>query len=416
METKVFTKKINYIVTGSILVIAILIAVITGIQFAKFRNYETKFVIREDAGITIEKFSKYSPKLKGTIGDSEIYVIDSGVEGPSMMIIGGTHPNEPSGQLTSTLFLENVKVQKGKLYVITEANKSAYSHSQPQEGSSMYYHITTEYGMRTFKFGTRASNFVDQWPNPDVYSHNPSGQKLSSNDVRNLNRSYPGNPNGNFTEKVAWAITNCIIQNDITLTVDLHEASPEYLTINAIIGYPGKDTGLNNNSYSIACDVAVKMSINDVDITPEISPESLHGLSHRELGTFTDTLVFLCETSNASQGKLRGAFTEDLIVTGEDKFYDKAEELGVLYAPPVHINERVARHTFSILSIIESYNDKITSYTKSLDKATDAGNYEEVYGKIPAEWKKYLQLGKLEISNMPNYNEIMENGVGKYLL
>lgn len=407
MEKKNFlTKKMNYIITGSIIAIAILIAVITGIEFTKFRNYETKFVVRDEVVTSIEKFSKYSPNLKGTIGDSNIYIIDSGVPGPSMLIIGGTHPNEPSGQLTATVFLENVTVQKGKLFIITEANKSAYSHSQPQEGSSMYYHITTEYGIRTFKFGTRASNYVDQWPNPDVYSHNPSGQTLSSNDVRNLNRSYPGDPNGNFTEKIAWAITNCIIQNDITMTVDLHEASPEYLTINAIIGYPGKDTEFNNDSYSLACDVSVKMSLKDVDITPEVSPESLHGLSHRELGTYTDTLVFLCETSNASQGKLRGAFTEDLIITGEDKFYDKAEELGVLYASPVHINERVGRHVCSISTIVEAFNSKIDSYTKLQSQGK----------QVPEEWQKYLELGKLEISNIPSYDELLENGVGKYLL
>lgn len=401
----VLNKKMNYIVTGAILVVAIVIAVISGIQFSKFRHYETKFVVREDVVTRIEKFSKYSPKLKGTEGDSNIYVIDSGVPGPSILIIGGTHPNEPSGQLAATIFLENVTVQKGTVYVITEANKSAYSHSQPQEGSSMYYHITTEYGIRTFKFGTRASNFVDQWPNPDVYSHNPSGQKLSSNDVRNLNRSYPGDPNGNFTEKVAWAITNCIKQNNITMTVDLHEASPEYLTINAIIGYPGKEnkeTGLVNNSYDIACDVSLKMSFKDVDISAEVSPAALHGLTHRELGTYTDTLVFLCETSNASQGKLRGAFTEDLIVTGEDKFYDKAEELGLLYAAPVHINERVARHVCSISTIIESYNFYVNQYT------SNPNSYNTRYCDTA--------LGMLEISNIPTYDELIQNGVGKYLL
>lgn len=394
----VMTKKLNYIITGGILLVALIITIITGITFSKFRNYETKFVVRENVVTRIEKFSKYSPKLKGTEGDSNIYVIEGAEPGPSILIIGGTHPNEPSGQLTATLFLENIEVQKGTVYIITEANKSAFTHSQPQEGSTMYYHIETENGIRTFKFGTRASNFVDQWPNPDVYSHNPSGQKLSSNDVRNLNRSYPGDPNGNFTEKVAWAITNCIKQNKITMTVDLHEASPEYLTINAIIGYPGKTEGFNNNSLILASNSKILMELQGMDdISVEVSPANLHGLTHRELGTYTDTFVFLCETSNASQGKFRGAFTEDLIITGEDKFYDKAEELGLLYAAPVHINERVARHACAILSIIGSYNAAF--------QRGDFNDRPELTG-----------LGELKISKIPSYTEIMENGVGKYLL
>ncbi len=410
----IVNKKQNYIITAVILVVALIITIISGIQFSKFRSYQTKFVVRENIITRVEKFSKYSPKLKGTIGDSNIYVIEGTDERkidepwPSILVIGGTHPNEPSGQLAATLFLENVVVKRGTVFIITEANRSAYSHSQPLEGTSMYYYITTEYGIRTFKFGTRATNFVDQWPNPDVYSHDPSGQKLSSNDVRNLNRSYPGSPNGTYTEKIAWAITNCIIQNKITMTVDLHEASPEYLTINAIIGYPGKtdSANFNNDSYSLAGDVAFNMG-NTVDISAEVSPVNLHGISHRELGTYTDTFIFLCETANASQGKLRGAFTDDIIITGKDKFYDRAEKLGLLYAPPVHINERVGRHILAVKTIIESFNAiwaNRADYT-GYGINTSLTNMEEP-----------VKLGTLEISNIPTYEAIMEFGVGKYLL
>ncbi len=374
------TKKTNILISSLLLLMTVILTVISGYDFRKFANYETEFVVREEIVTRIEKFSKYSPKLKNTIGDSNIYVIEGEEPGPSVLIIGGTHPNEPSSQLTATLLLENITVTKGTVYIITEANKSAFTHSQPQEASSMFYHIETANGLRTFKFGSRATNNTEQWPNPDIYVHRTSGQKLSNIDTRNLNRAYPGCEDGTYTEKVAYAITQCIIQNKIDVTIDLHEASPEYLTINAIVAH--------QRATSVAAKAAFKMDMEGVLISVEVSPTNLHGLSHRELGDFTDTLAFLCETSNASQGKIRGKFIEDLILSGNDKFYQKAEKLGVLYAAPVHINERVARHSLSILSILEAYND--------------------IYGNG--------ELGKFIVNNIPEYEDIMSNGIGYYLL
>ena len=376
----VLTKKLNIIISTTFILIAVALTLVSGKDFYDFARYEQKFYVGSNV-TRIEKFSDYSPKLKGTVGDADIFVLEGTNPGPSVLIIGGTHPNEPSSQLTSVLFLENLQVDAGTVYIITEANRSAFTHSHPQEGAPMFYSIDTPFGERVFKFGSRATNTSQQWPTPDIYVHRTSGQKLSALDTRNLNRAYPGVKNGNFTERVAYAITQLIIENDITITIDLHEASPEYLTNNAIVAH--------NRSINIASNAFLKMELQDVDIKVEISPANLHGLSHRELGDFTNTLVFLCETSNASQGKLRGRFTNDLIITGEDKYYKKAEELGLLYAPPVHIDERVARHTLTIVELINAYND--------------------IYNKdnLPGE--------SLLISGIPSYQDILNNGVGNYL-
>ncbi len=398
------TKKFSIILTSVILAIALGITVWSGIHFHKFSTYETEFVFDETAeGHSIEKFSKYSPKLEGTVGDSNIYIIDSGVAGPSILIMGGTHPNEPSGQLTATLILENIQVTKGKVFIITEANKSAYTHSNPLEASSEYYSITNKDGKeRIFKFGSRATNTNEQWPNPDVYVHATSGQKLSSADTRNLNRAYPGSENGTYSERIAYAITQCIIQNNITITIDLHEASPEYMTINAIIcnsRYMADST--TTVAMKIAAEVEINMELNDVSIKSEKSPSDLHGLTHRELGTYTDSLVFLCETSNASQGKIRGAFTSDLITSGKDKFYEKLVERDkkngtkVICGEPCDISVRVARHAYAIMEIISMYNEL----------------YDD-YDSIPQATK---DLGKLEVNGIPSYDEIVENGIGYYL-
>ena len=401
------TKKFNIILTAAILLVALGIAVWSGIHFKSFVNYETKFVFDETLpGHSIEKFSKYSPKLEGTVGDSNIYIIDSGVPGPSILIIGGTHPNEPAGQIAATILLENIEVTQGKVFIITEANRSAYTHSNPLEASSEYYTIKNQNGEdRVFKFGSRATNTNDQWPNPDVYVHATSGQKLSSTDTRNLNRAYPGSENGTYTERVAYAITECIKQNNITITIDLHEASPEYLTINAIICnsvYMADES--TTAAKKIATRAQLKMEDNDVLIKVEDSPANLHGLTHRELGTYTNSLVFLCETSNASQGKIRGAFTSDLITSGNDKFYNRLVERdnsdndptnNVIYAAPCDISIRVARHIYAIMEIINGYN--------------------KLYNSIEGLPQDVKDLGKLEVSGVPSYDDVVDNGVGHYL-
>lgn len=387
---KIEKNKRNLIITSAILAGASALGIVAGVQFKQFSDYETYFYVRDN--VKIEKFSDYSPNLKNTAGDAEIYKIEGEKPGPSVLILGGTHPNEPSGQLTATLFLENVEVEAGTVYVITETNKSAYTHSHPLEATAFYYDIKTKNGSRTFKFGSRATNTNQQWPNPDVYT-TQSGQKLSSNDTRNLNRSYPGKKNGTYTEQVAYAVTELIRQNDIAVTIDLHEASPEYITINAIV--------YHQDAAAIASSAKMNVEFNDVQISAEESPLNLHGLTHRELGDYTDTLAFLCETSNAAQGKIRGAFTEDLITTGEDKFYDKADQLGIIYAAPVSITERVARHTLTIVEILNAYNEEYF--------------YGE-YGSLGTFLDgKRLNEGTFAISNIPDYYEIMEKGVGYYL-
>lgn len=399
------TKKFNIILTSVILGVALIITIITGITFKSFSDYQTYFYIRNE--VEIEHLSKYIPSIEGTVGDTEIYIL-KGEEVtpetdirkcPSVLVLGGTHPNEPSGQLTATLLLENIKVSGNTVvFIITETNKSAYTHSHPQEATSLYYTLKTQSGKeRTFKFGSRATNTNQQWPNPDIYTHiDPNTgaiQQLSTNDTRNLNRAYPGNKNGTYTEKIAYGIVELIKQNDIKVTIDLHEASPEYQTINTIIHHPKAGSVASNakTTYLESVD-----GLEDFTITIERAPENLRGLTHIELGDYTDTLSFLCETSNAAQGKIRGAFTPDLITYYKtDKFYEAAAKLDetllkegkqtLLYARPVSIDERVARHLASIEAIIHAYN-------------YEAGRKKTGFLSLGEERKQFLhECGKFEI-------------------
>ena len=365
--------------TGIIMIfLSLVIAFIAGKEFLKTRELEPS--VKGDGVTSMQKLSDYLPTLKGTRGDSDIYILQGKESGGSVLILGGTHPNEPAAFLTTVLLVENLKVDKGTVYIIPRANGSAMSHNDPQEASPQRFRIKTPYGERWFRFGSRATNPLDQWPDPDVYIHAASGQKLSGNETRNLNRAYPGRADGTYTEKVAYAITELIKKNDINMEIDLHEASPEYPVINAIVAH--------ERAMPISSQVVMNMEFEDIQIGLEPSPPSLHGLSHRELGDYTNTYAVLMETANASQGRLRGKTDENLVLTGKDPIYVKAQKIGRLFVPYDEnghpIEERVGRHLTGVVQHI------IVMGENEPDK-------------------------EIIIEGLPSYEDLQKNGVGAYL-
>ena len=366
-------------ITGIVMIfLSLVIAFVAGKEFLKTRELEP--IVKGDGVISMQKLSDYLPDLKGTRGDSDIYILQGKEPGGSVLILGGTHPNEPAAFLTTVLLVENLKVDKGTVYIIPRANGSAMSHNDPQEASPQRFTIKTPYGERWFRFGSRATNPLDQWPDPDVYIHAASGQKLSGNETRNLNRAYPGRADGTYTEKVAYAITELIKKNDINMEIDLHEASPEYPVINAIVAH--------ERAMPISSQVVMNMELEDIQIGLEPSPPSLHGLSHRELGDYTNTYAVLMETANASQGRLRGKTDENLVLTGKDPTYVKAQKIGRLFVPYDEnghpIEERVGRHLTGVVQHINVMGEN------EPDK-------------------------EIIIEGLPSYEDLQKNGVGAYL-
>ena len=365
--------------TASILcLLAAAIIVYLGVTFTSMWQDQP---IYPGPGVTeVRMLSDYNPALKDTHGDTEIYVLDSGNPGASILVLGGTHPNEPSGVVAAVTLIENCQPKTGVLYVIPRANHSAFTCTDPQEGAPMFFTIATPGGDRTFRFGSRATNPIDQWPDSDVYVHRTSGQTLSGSETRNLNRAYPGSNTGTFTERVTYGLTEFIKTNDVKITVDLHEASPEYPTINAIVAH--------QDAMELASWAAMDMQLEGMKISIEASPTNLHGLSHRELGDFTDTMATLMETANASQGRLRGRTSADLVVTGVDHYYYLAGQYGALYVDfpetGIPIDERVARHICGIEQLCSAYNE--------------LGNELSI-----------------DLGDLPSYREIVATGIGAYL-
>ena len=61
-----------------------------------------------------------------------------------------------------------------------------------------------------------------------------------------------------------------------------------------------------------------------MNIKLDVSPTNMHGLTHRELGDYTNAYCFLFETSCAAIGRIHGAFTDELVTYYDhnDKFYE----------------------------------------------------------------------------------------------
>lgn len=358
------------------LVVMVLIAVIP--QFTVMHEPEP---IKQGPGVTsVKKLSDYFEGLKGTHGDTEVFVLDSGRPGGSVLIVGGTHPNEPSGYISALLIVEKVKPVQGRVIVIPRANASGFTHNDYAEGSPQRFRIQTPDGERWFRYGSRATNSVHQWPDPDIYVHAASGQRLSGSETRNLNRAYPGRPDGTLTEKIAFGIVQVIKQEKVNLSIDLHEASPEYPVINAMVAH--------ERAMDAAAVAVIDLQMEKIKIGLEPSPKTLRGLSHREWGDSTDTMAVLMETANPAQGRLRGVTNEDLVVTGKDKMYEHAAKLGRLFVPfdaggqPLSL--RVARHVTAIHVLIR-----------------------DAFEKNPKQ--------AVILTGVPSYNDLVKKGVGSFL-
>lgn len=363
----------------AILVVAAIIATLAAANFRAKRNFKEDIVAGKGVTSTFQ-LSQYNPNLAGTVGDVTVYVLKGEKEGGSMLVLGGTHPNEPAGHMAAILLEENAKVDAGTIYVITNANNSGFTHNDALEGVPQYIHFTTSDGeTRTFSYGSRATNPIDQWPDPDIYTHS-SGQTLSGSETRNLNRCYPGIADGTLSERVTYAITTMIQTLDIDMEIDLHESSPEYAVNNATVAH--------ERAMTIASEGVLNLQLDGIQMSLEPSPVNLHGLSHRELGDFTNTYALLMETGNPSQGRLRGRTDENLVLTGKDPCYAVAYKLGLLYvdysAGNLPIQLRVGRHLMGITEYINAFND-------NSDK-------------------------KISVSGIPTYDQMVSSNVGDWLL
>jgi len=374
------TKKTTGLNRGFLYLIIVIIACLSaGGDFLEQRRSEP--IIPSTSLSKRIKLSDYLPSLRGSRGDTEMFLFEGKNSGGTVLVLGGTHPNEPASNVAAVLLAENINIRQGRMFIIPQANASGFTATEPQEGYPQQYSIKTRRGrLRTFRVGSRYSNMLDGWPDPIVYRHYPSGQLLSGPETRNLNRAYPGRENGTLTERIAFAITKLVKIEKIDLVIDLHEAAPEYPVINAVVAH--------QRAVDLAAMAVIELQMQDIDIQLEVSPENFHGLIHRELGDFTDAKVVLLETAGALQGRLRGVTNADIITIGKDPLYTRAYQLGKLAVKfpeeGIALKTRVGRHIESIKLLCQTFSE-------------------------------FEPENTITYSQVPDYAEINEKGVGFFL-
>lgn len=355
------------------------IMVTGGLQLFKHRHYMMPIVA--GPGVTkIIKLSEFTTGLKGTMADTNVYFLEGKEEGGKILIMANTHANEPAALLASLIFIENAVVEKGTVIIIPQFNNSASRNTKPGDGYPLYFEIPTAWGAKKFRMGNRDASPLDQWPDPDVYIHYPDKQLLSFIDVRNTNRTWPGRANGPLMERVTHGAMQIMKQENVDIAVDIHGAETMFPVTNCIVA-PEK-------SARIATMAALTVKAKEgFDSHVEPSPSGFRGLSHREIGDYSDTMPFLLEAPIPFLDQPTGPKTEKLLLDGKDPFLLSLSKKGKLFVPYDEtgwpMEKRVGQHCSLVLELIRQFSRK-----------------------FPEK--------KIEIRNVPRYAEVLKNGVGHY--
>ena len=319
-----------------------------------------------------KKMSDYFAPLAGTNLDTDVFILDSGKPGVTGLMIGGTHGNELAGTVTGLVTVESVVIGTGRLIVIPYTNRSAQSMPDTRKPIAQKHPVQTRSGERYINYGDRRTDPADQGSeDPDDYL-NPGGYLLKNGaESRNLNRSYPGKPDGTRTEQLAYAIIQLIKQEQVDFSLDMHEAdTPEKYTVD-----DDYDTGVNKRlAYTLVSHprgletaaFALLAMEEDTGISMKLeeSNTKYRGLSHLEIGDNTQAQSFLSESPNPGQDRWR----EDFDVVSDDKY------------PLAH---RVGMHLRLFKHLADAFGDET--------------------GK------------KLEFSEIPEYKDLMAGDIGQFL-
>jgi hypothetical protein len=316
--------------------------------------------------------SDYFTPLKGTNMDTPIYFMDSGSEGPTFLLMGGTHGREISGTTAALVFIENVVVTKGRVIVMPFSNISGVSIPDETGKAPHFIQVETRSGPRFLVYGDRRTDLVDQGiPDPTVFKHAQSGFTLEDGtEARNLNRQYPGVADGNPTQQLAYAIIEMIKAEKVDFNLDMHESG----TPDEYIDERGNTRSGSSLAYTLVCHpdaleigaVAI-MEIEafyGVSMKLEESNLGYRGLSHLEIRNATGSLSFLSETPNPGQDSWR-------------KVYD------VINDADYPLKHRVGLQLQIIQSLFNAY--------------------EMLMGET------------VQVMGLPSYDETMENGLFIYL-
>lgn len=115
--------------------------------------------------------------MEGALTQTPVYLIDSGRPGPVVYLLAGTHGDERAGWYAATM-LKGMRISAGKLYILPQANRPGCQAVQRTIQGSL-----------------------------------------------DLNRAYPGHPDGDLAMQLADAIMRDIERAQPAVVLDLHEAA-----------------------------------------------------------------------------------------------------------------------------------------------------------------------------------------------
>lgn len=351
-----------------------------GVPLWKHRRFQMPVVA--GPGVTkVIHLSDFVPSLKGSVADADVFVLEGPEPGGKALIMSGTHANEPAGTLMTFMMIENAVVEKGTVYIIPTFNASGGRNTKPGDGYPLYFHVPTAWGSLKMRVGNRDASPLEQWPDPDVYIHYPDRQLLSFLDVRNTNRTWPGRPHGALMERVTYAAMELIRKNGVDVALDLHGAETMFPVTNCIVA-PEKAAKI----ATIASMTVKAMEGFDSHVEP--SPSNFRGLSHREIGDYSEAWPFLLEAPIPFLDQPTGPKTEALMMDGKDPFLLSLAREKKLFVPYDEtgwpMDKRVGQHTSVTLEILRQYSKKFP------EKA-------------------------IRLRGVPRYAEIVKNGIGSYL-
>ena len=161
--------------------------------------------------------------MAGTQWETPWYLLDSGRAGPTTVVLGGTHGYEISGWLAAGELLA-WKPDKGRVLVLPRVNMRGV---------------------------IERDRFVP-------------GDK-------DLNRCYPGNPEGSPAERLAWEVFSLIKSQDAAMVIDLHESFDFHLVDESALG----QTIVLYSNDSAAWNALEAMETINAELTPPLESFSL---------------------------------------------------------------------------------------------------------------------------------------------
>lgn len=349
-------------------------------QMYAHKNYGIDTVL--GPGVTrMGMLSDYHASLKGTAGDTRVFVLEGRAPGATMLVFGGTHSDEVAASIDALILIENAVVEQGTLIVVPMINNSGSRTTRPGEGQPLYFSIPTEWGEKTFRLGSRSTSQAHQWPDPEVYVHYPSRQMLAEVESRNVNRSWPGRADGSLTQQVTFAITQLMANESVDLALDLHMGSTMFPVNNCIIA---SESGVKIAAYASALLNRYEGVVRPVEKAPVL----YRGLFNREIDEYVEGVCpFLMEVPVPFCDLPTGPKTEDLLLTGKDPFLLRLSQLGRLYARYDEngwpLAAAVGQHSSAILRLMEA-------------------------------WTMFNRDKPIAVTGVPTYNDVLEMGLGHY--